>query len=112
MWIKRWKWCDGFSTGITLPISRIEKGKSKRWPVEQNVVVGLKVSERDILTHSGRVSHEEAIEKARAEYEKFRQQMLEETSPVERHFIEAVQEVKQLEKGKARTAHKREKRKK
>ena len=42
MWIKRWKWCDGFSTGITLPISRIEKGKSKRWPVEQNVVVGLR----------------------------------------------------------------------
>jgi len=42
----------------------------------------LKVSERDILTHSGKVSHEEAIEKARAEYEKFRQQMLEEPSPV------------------------------
>jgi len=41
MWIKRWKWCDGFSTGITLPISRIEKGRSKRWPVEQNVVVGI-----------------------------------------------------------------------
>jgi len=40
----------------------------------------LKVTERDILTHSGRVSHEEAIEKARAEYEKFRKQMLEEPS--------------------------------
>ncbi|RLB90387.1 MAG: hypothetical protein DRH50_12435, partial [Deltaproteobacteria bacterium] len=72
----------------------------------------LKVTERDILTHSGRVRHEEAIEKARAEYEKFRKQMLEEPSPVERHFIEAVQEVKQLEKGKARTTHKRKKRKK
>ena len=72
----------------------------------------LKVTERDILTHSGRVSHEEAIEKARAEYEKFRKQMLEEPSPVERHFIEAVQEVRQLEKGKARTVRKREKRKK
>jgi len=46
MWIKRWKWCDGFSTGITLPISRIEKGKSKRWPVEQNVVVGLSIKHR------------------------------------------------------------------
>jgi hypothetical protein len=67
----------------------------------------LKVSERDILTHSGRVSHEEVIEKAHAEYEKFRKQILEELSPVERHFIEAVQEVKQLEKGKPRTTHKR-----
>ena len=72
----------------------------------------LKVTERDILTHSGKVSHEEAIEKARAEYEKFRKQMLEEPSPVERHFVEAVQEVKQLEKGKARVTPKRKKKKK
>jgi hypothetical protein len=72
----------------------------------------LKVSERDILTHSGRVSHEEAIEKAHAEYEKFRKQMLEELSPVERHFIEAVQEVKQLEKSKAQTTGNKRKEKK
>ena len=69
----------------------------------------LRVSERDILIHSGKVSHEEAIEKARAEYEKFRKQMLEEPSPVERHFVEAVQEVKQLEKGKPRTTRNRRK---
>ncbi|MDL1959398.1 MAG: hypothetical protein LWW99_08570, partial [Deltaproteobacteria bacterium] len=37
----RWKWYDGFSTGIILLISRIEKGRSKKWPAEQNVVVGL-----------------------------------------------------------------------
>jgi len=73
----------------------------------------LKVSERDILTHSGRVSHEEALEKARAEYAKFRKQLLEELSPVERHFMEAVQQVKQLEKeGKARTTPKRKKKRK
>ena len=60
----------------------------------------FKISERDILTHAGKVSHEEAIEKARTEYEKFRKQWLEEPSPVERHFIEAVQEVKKLEKKK------------
>jgi hypothetical protein len=58
----------------------------------------LKVSERDILRHAGKVSHEAAIEKAHAEYEKFKKQMLEEPSPVERHFIEAIQEVKKLEK--------------
>jgi hypothetical protein len=62
----------------------------------------LKVSERDILTHAGMVSHEEAIEKARIEYEKYRKTLLEESSPVERHFIEAVSEVKKLEKQKPR----------
>ncbi len=58
----------------------------------------LKVSEREILTHAGRVSHEAALEKARAEYEKYREQSLEEPSPVECHFIAAVKEVKKLEK--------------
>jgi hypothetical protein len=63
----------------------------------------LKVSDRDILTHAGMVSHEEAIEKARIEYEKYRKTLLEESSPVERHFIEAVSEVKKLEKKKPQT---------
>ncbi|MEO0248249.1 MAG: RhuM family protein, partial [candidate division WOR-3 bacterium] len=66
----------------------------------------LKVSERDILTHAGRISHEAAIEKARIEYEKFRKRALEEPSPVERHFIEAVKEVQKLEKHKPRTTRK------
>jgi len=72
----------------------------------------LKVSEREILTHAGRISHESAIEKARIEYEKFRKRALEETSPVERHFIEAVKEVKQLEKNMPRTTRKTRKGKK
>jgi hypothetical protein len=72
----------------------------------------LKVSERDILTHAGRVSHEAALEKARIEYEKFRKRALEEPSPVERHFIEAVKEVKKLEKKKPRTTRKTRKKKK
>jgi hypothetical protein len=63
----------------------------------------LKVSDREILKHAGNISHEEAIEKARNEYEKFRKQILEEPTPVERHFIEAVREVKKLEKGKPRS---------
>jgi len=67
----------------------------------------LKVSERDILTHAGRISHEEAIEKARLEYEKFRKKALEEPSAVERHFIEAVKEVKNLEQKKPRKKEKK-----
>jgi hypothetical protein len=60
----------------------------------------LRLSERDILTHAGRVSHEQAIEKALAEYEKYRAMRVEQPSPVERHFLEVVKEVKQLEKEK------------
>ncbi|WP_035259017.1 virulence RhuM family protein [Desulfatirhabdium butyrativorans] len=66
----------------------------------------LKVSERDILTHSGKVSYEAALEKARIEYEKFRKRALEEPSPVERHFVEAVNELKKLENHKPRTTRK------
>ena len=62
----------------------------------------LKVRERDILKHAGKISHEAAIEKAHAEFEKFRRQMLEEPSQVERHFIEAVKELKKLEIKKPR----------
>lgn len=65
---------------------------------------------RIVQKHAGKISHEAAIEKARNEYEKFRKQMLEEPTPVERHFIEAVRGVKELEKGKPANA--KEKRKK
>lgn len=71
----------------------------------------LKTSEREMLTHAGKVSHEEAVEKARVEYEKYRKQMLDAPSTVERHFIEAVQEVKKLEKSKPRNTRKTRKEK-
>jgi len=32
----------------------------------------LKVSDKELLTHSGKISHEEAVEKARSEYDKYR----------------------------------------
>ncbi len=67
----------------------------------------LRISERDILTHAGKITHEEALEKAHREYEKFKQQLLNEPSPVERHFMEAVSDVKKLEKiHKPRTTRK------
>ncbi|MCA9952188.1 MAG: virulence RhuM family protein [Anaerolineales bacterium] len=61
----------------------------------------LKISDRDILTHAGNVSHKEALENAHAEYNKYRQQRLNEPSSVEQHFLEAVNEIKQIEKSKA-----------
>ena len=62
----------------------------------------LKISDRDILTHAGSVRHDEAIQKAHAEYVKYRKQLLEAPSLVERHFIEAIEEVKKIEKKKPR----------
>jgi len=58
----------------------------------------LKLSNRELLDHAGTVSHEQAIEKANAEYEKYHALHINDPSPVERHFLEAVKEVKQLEK--------------
>ena len=60
----------------------------------------LKLSGRELLDHAGTVSHEHAIEKARTEYEKFRREHLNDPSPVEGHFLEAVKELKQLEESR------------
>lgn len=58
----------------------------------------LRLSERNILAHAGKISYEQAMEKAHEEYEKFRMAHLNAPSAVERHFAEAVKEVKRLEK--------------
>jgi hypothetical protein len=58
----------------------------------------LKMTGREILSHAGTVSHEDALAKAQAEYNKYRRKHLNDPSPVEKHFIEAVEEVKQLER--------------
>lgn len=62
----------------------------------------LRISDRDILTHAGKISHDEAIEKAHAEYTKYHKQLLERPSLVERHFFEAIEEAKKIEKKKPR----------
>ena len=63
----------------------------------------LRLSDREILTHAGKVSHDEALDKAQTEYEKYRAAQLNEASPVERHFLKSVQELEQIAK-KKRTA--------
>lgn len=60
----------------------------------------LRISERDILTHAGKISHQIALDKARREYAKYQQQMKELPSPVEQHFVEAIKEVKQIDSAK------------
>ena len=59
----------------------------------------MRISDREILTHAGKVTHEAALARVDAEFEKFRR--IEDTKPstVERHFVEAIEQVKKLEKG-------------
>lgn len=60
----------------------------------------MRISDREILTHAGKVSHETALARAEAEFEKFRSIEDAKPSPVEQHFIEAIEQVKRLEKSK------------
>ena len=57
----------------------------------------LKMTRRDILTAKGRVTHQQAINKAHTEYEKYRKKQDEMLSPVEQHFIESIKELEALE---------------
>jgi hypothetical protein len=56
----------------------------------------LRLSERDILTHAGRVSHEQAAHKAAMEFETFHRAQLAEPSQVEKDFEAAVQALEKL----------------
>jgi len=60
----------------------------------------LRISERDILNHAGKISHESALEKARREYSKYQQQILNSPSLIEHDFLEAVKELKQIDSKK------------
>jgi hypothetical protein len=54
----------------------------------------LKLSDRKILTHAGRISHEEALAKAHAEYERYHMEQLKRFSRAERDFLDAVGKLK------------------
>lgn len=53
----------------------------------------LRLSERDILTHAGTVSHASALQKAELEYEKYRNQLLTQSSKAERDFDAAIKQL-------------------
>jgi len=53
----------------------------------------LRLGDRAILSHAGKISHEEALRKAETEFEKFRLTQLNEVSRVERDFEKAVKKL-------------------
>jgi hypothetical protein len=56
----------------------------------------LRLSGREILSHAGSVSHDEAIARARQEYDKYRDGHLDDAWPVEDQFLKAAAELKRL----------------
>ncbi len=64
----------------------------------------LRLSDREILTHAGRITHEAAQGKAETEFTAFRQQQLALPQPVDEHFSQALDELKTVEKQAKQTA--------
>ena len=62
----------------------------------------LKVSEREILTHAGNISHEAAVAKAPQEFDKYLRMHTDQPSLAERDFDRAVEQAKLIEKTKPR----------
>ena len=65
----------------------------------------LKLSERDILTHAGHMTHERAMEFAGEQFDLYRRRQINLPSPVERDFEEAARSVKALEQGRKKLAN-------
>ena len=57
----------------------------------------LRMTRRDILTTKGKVTHQQALEKAHSEYEKYKRNQEYILSPVECHFLESIGELDKLE---------------
>jgi hypothetical protein len=61
----------------------------------------LKMTGQEILQHSGNISHQDAIDKAKSEYDKYKESTKNELSPVENDFIKHIENTeKVLKKGK------------
>lgn len=57
----------------------------------------LKMTRRDILTAKGKVTHKQALDKAHEEYDKYRKKREDALSPVECHFLESIEKLRELE---------------
>lgn len=60
----------------------------------------LKMTRREILTTSGHISNQQALQKAHAEYDKYKQQQSLLLSPVEQSFLDSVEQLTYIEEKK------------
>jgi hypothetical protein len=57
----------------------------------------LRLSGRELLAHTGTISHEQALAKAQMEYEKYRVLKENRPSPIEAHFEQAIKKLPKTE---------------
>ncbi|ENW96705.1 virulence RhuM family protein [Acinetobacter sp. NIPH 298] len=62
----------------------------------------LLASDRQLLTHAGKISQAQAKQKAQLEYAIYKKQYVDYQTPVERHFEEAIKDVKKIAKQQPR----------
>ena len=60
----------------------------------------LKMTGKDILQHAGSISHQQAMDKAHQEYEKFKEQHKNDLSTAELHFIHEIEKTVKIVKPK------------
>lgn len=61
----------------------------------------IKITGHEILTHSGAISHQQAIDKANQEYLKYKEQTKNDLSEVEKQFIASIETVAKSKRDKA-----------
>ena len=57
----------------------------------------IRLSDREILTHAGKITHDAAVAKAEAEFDKFRAAQAALPQPVDRHFEQTLDELERLQ---------------
>ncbi|MDI1252413.1 virulence RhuM family protein [Thermomonas sp.] len=67
----------------------------------------LRLGERDILTHAGRISHDSAMAHVETQFDLYRQQQAKATTAVEHDFDVATTKLKQIKAGKRSPARKK-----
>ena len=58
----------------------------------------LRATGEEVLTHAGKISHAQAMEKAKAEYRRYREQTL---SPVEEEYLKTIKQQGKISKAEA-----------
>jgi hypothetical protein len=62
----------------------------------------LTLSDRDLLTHAGTISHDAALAKAQSEFDKFRAKEDAKPRPVDLNFENAIEQANQIAAAKAK----------
>jgi len=67
----------------------------------------LKLGERKILTHAGKISHEIAVDKAESEYQKYQSFQAAQITRIEKDFLAAVNKIEKMPISKPHIRHKK-----